>query len=423
MLTTRDRAHHRTPASDTRLGFECDRPLVVFAAGSPWGSAIGTDRHMAERLTKYANLLWVDPPVSILTRRSMRFDARATFRPVLRAMGPALLRLTPAALPGHTRPVINATTDVLVRSQIRWAVAQLGQMPVAVVACMLDDVLRGWPRATTRVFYGTDDHVAGAELMNQRSRELARKERVQLANADVVIAVSRHLAVRFAYAGRPVALVPNGVDAEAYENVASLAPAEDVRLPRPIAGVVGQLSQRIDIALLEAVVSSGVSLLLVGPANPTWEPQRFARLIRQPRVQWVGRKAFAELPRYFRCMDVGLTPYARTPFNDASFPLKTLEYLAAGLPAVSTDLAAVAWLRCDLIRSASTPAAFAAAVGAALEEPASADLIQRRRAFAATHSWDRRVEDFARAIGLGAADGAGGTGLDNFAGRVVESIP
>ena len=57
-----------------------------------------------------------------------------------------------------------------------------------------------------------------------------------------------------------------------------------------------------------------------------------------------------------------MTPYAESPFNRASFPLKTLEYLAAGLGVVSTDMPSARWLNTSLISLQSEPHDFALAV-------------------------------------------------------------
>ncbi len=141
---------------------------------------------------------------------------------------------------------------------------------------MLDDVLTGWEPAVLRVLYCTDDYAAGAELMGVHRRVLLKNERRQLANADLVIAISQVLVERWSDMGATVLLIPNGVQMAAYRHIEAVSPAQDVLLPEPVAGVVGQLCARIDIALLEAVVDSGCSLLLVGPHDPTWEPGRFA---------------------------------------------------------------------------------------------------------------------------------------------------
>jgi teichuronic acid biosynthesis glycosyltransferase TuaH len=295
---------------------------------------------------------------------------------------------------------VNATTGPLLRAQIGWALRRLQAKPIAVVACMLDDVLKGWGPEVVKVFYGTDDFAAGADLVRMSRRTLLRRERRQLANADLVVAISQVLAERWSEMGSRVALIPNGVPQAAYDKPTIAPTAADVSLPPPVAGVIGHLSARIDIALLEAVVDAGCSLLLIGPVDPTWEPERFSSLVHRQRVAWLGRRTFEQLPAYLRSIDVGLTPYSDTPFNRASFPLKTLEYLAAGLPAVSTDLPATRWLNSDLIRIASQPADFARAVCQAVAEGKSETVMRKRREFAARHSWQHRAEDFAQAIGL-----------------------
>src|SRR6185312_12552042 len=137
---------------------------------------------------------------------------------------------------------------------------------------------------------------------------------------------------------------------------------EDVRLPAPIAAFVGQINERLDIAILEAIAARGRSLLLVGPITRTYSPDRLAVLLSHPNVQWVGPKPFDVMPSYLRVAHVGVTPYTDTAFNRASFPLKTIEYLAAGRPAVSTDLPAARSLGTEHVTLADTPNAFADAV-------------------------------------------------------------
>lgn len=377
--------------------------VVVFCAGTSWDGVPGSDRHLATALTRHTRVLWVDPPVSVATPARYRHGQRRRIGPALRQQDPRLSRLTPVAAPGLSRPGVRQTTWPLVRAQIGWALRRLRVRPHAVVAASLDDVLGGWGKDVRAVLYGTDDYVAGAELMGCSPLRLLRDERRALRRADVVVAVSPSLRDRWAGMGADPVLIPNGVDVAAYARVEDAPLPPDVDLPQPVAGLVGQLSARIDIGLVEAVAAAGVSVLLVGPHDSTWEPQRFAALVARPNVAWVGRQPFDALPSYLRLMSVGITPYRDTAFNRASFPLKTLEYLAAGLPVVSTDLPALRWLDTDLVRVAGEPGGFAKAVLAAVGERRDAAQVERRRAFAAAHSWQRRAEDMARALGLAVA--------------------
>jgi len=397
-----------------------DTRHLVWIAPVSWDGIPGTDRAMATELTRYARVLWVDPPVSAMTPARLRGEIGGGILPSLSAARDGITRLTPVALPGLSRPGVRATTAPLLRAQISWALRRLRIRPTAVVAGCLEDVLGRWDGAVS-VLYVTDDHVAGAGLMGLSADRLRAQERQAVARADVVAVVSPQLAEHWSARGADPVLIPNGC----YPASGGAAPAPAFTdLPKPVAGLVGQLTERIDVGLLEAVADAGLSLLLVGPYDPRWEPERFAALIARPNVHHTGRVPAGEIPSYLAAMDVGLTPYASTPFNQASFPLKTLEYLGAGLPVVSTDLPGSRWLRDDL--ASSDPAAasqlmalaggkteFAAAVRRLAAKPGRTASAKRShgpggraaraaaaRAFADRHSWPRRAEALAAATGL-----------------------
>ena len=81
-------------------------------------------------------------------------------------------------------------------------------------------------------------------------------------------------------------------------------------------------------------------------------------------------------------MDVGLLPYDFSPFNVGSFPLKTLEYLAAGLPVVATSLPAIRWLDSPHIITADTASEFATQVTRVLASGSSSEEVAERQRFA-----------------------------------------
>ncbi|MGH3935405.1 MAG: glycosyltransferase [Pseudonocardiaceae bacterium] len=296
--------------------------------------------------------------------------------------------------PGPSRAGLRHLAPWLVRRTARRAVNRLGGSVSAVIATTLDDVLCSMPGART-LFYGTDDHVAGAESHGIPRERWLRAEQRQLQHADVVAAVSPALQERYAAYGREAALVPNGCDPAIYADVDSMSWPADVHLAGPIAGLVGHIGQRVDLALLEAVADTGCSLLLVGPWDPSYEQIRFPALAARPNVCWVGAKKLAELPAYLRIIDVGLTPYADSDLNRSSFPLKTLEYIAAGSGVVSTDIPAVAWLQSEHVTIARSPSEFADAARQQLALPRSADMITHRRRFSEQHCWARRATDLA----------------------------
>jgi teichuronic acid biosynthesis glycosyltransferase TuaH len=376
--------------------------ILVMVPGNPWdGHQLG-QHHLARQLAKRIPVLWVDPPISVLTPLNDSAAAATLREDRLREVAPGITRLSPVTVPGVTRPGLRELAQRQAQRSVRRAVARLGARVHGTIVASLNDMLDVVP-AGRRVFYGTDDYVAGAALMGTDPRWLERIEERQLAKADVVIAISPQLQRKWSARRDDVHLVPNGCMAEELALADTTPVAAGLELSSPIAGFVGHLSERIDLAMLTAVADAGVSLLLVGPRSSTSELPGLEALLARRNVQWVGPQPFAALPSYLRAIDVGLTPYAQSAFNEASFPLKTLEYLAAGRPAVVSDLPAHRWIGTPHVVIADTPASFAASTLDLLERPPSRSEAAARRAFGAANSWAARADEVARLIGLDAA--------------------
>ena len=327
-------------------------------------------------------------------------------------------------MPGFSRLGVRVTTAALVRLQTKWALRRLDIRPFAVVATYPGDLLGYWGSNVVNVFYGTDDYVAGAELMGVSAHYQLRQEIRAVGRADVVAAVSPQLAERWAGFGANPVVIPNGCWPIKVGERAALPELKE--LSQPVVGLIGQLSDRIDLSVLNAIADAGFSLLIVGPLDPRWEQQRFKELVNRSHVHYTGPVPAEAVPSYLAAIDIGITPYRDTPFNRASFPLKTLEYLGAGVPVVSTDIPAAHWLRADLARGeqalwadrimvlANNGAAFvdairriaardsSAAAGVGSSSVATKDLTRASQcmAFAARHTWERRANSFASVIGL-----------------------
>ena len=203
---------------------------------------------------------------------------------------------------------------------------------------------------------------APAEIVGRAPQRLAAAD-VRLArSADIVVAVNDDAVNVGATAGSDAPLPPERVRPRVVQRDDCAVPSErrgDDRWPASSA-----TSTRERISRCSRRWPRPVSLLvLIGPKDPTFEPERFVRLAGLSNVTYLGPTPFDALPPYLAAMDVGLVPYGVSEFNRWSFPMKTLEYLAAGLPVVSTSLPAIRWLDTPLISLADTPTEFAAAVG------------------------------------------------------------
>jgi glycosyltransferase involved in cell wall biosynthesis len=387
--------------------------LVVICAANSWDEVKLADRHMAEHLTAHAPVLYVDPPISHLTRFNAPAVAGSLKRPRLRQVAPRIARLTPLVPPKPMAPAMLPLSNRIARRQLRRAMRRLGaRRAQAVLSTWLFVDSYGICNERVRAYWWRDDPVAAAALWHRPAERLAAGDRRLTEASDLVLSVSAAVADDLRARGVEAAYLPNGCDAPFYAAVDSAPAPPDVDLPGPVAGFVGHLNGRTDLALLEAVLAAGASLLLVGPRDPGFEPERLDALLARPGVSYVGPRPFEQLLPYLKAIDVGIVPYANTQFNRNSFPLKTLEYLAAGRPVVSTPLPAVRSLHTDLVALAETPREFAAAVMREAARGAEPALVDARRAFAAGHSWAARAEQLAGLLGLG-PNGNGTDGRDD----------
>jgi teichuronic acid biosynthesis glycosyltransferase TuaH len=375
--------------------------MVVICAANRFDGIKVADQHIAEHLSKLVPVLYVDPPTSWAASTGAGLLHASAYKSPLQMVGPSLARLTPVVQPGASRRGLTSVASALTRQHIRHATQRLAGRVQAVVSAWANFPVFDSAGERLRIYWAQDDYVGGAALLGFNAQRLEAQERGVAEAAHVVIAANPVVAETWRARGLRTVLIPYGADLEAYEDVDRAPPVPDVSLSGPIVGFIGQINDRMDLALLEAIADRGRALLLVGPRSAAFEPQRFGALLQRPNVAWVGSKPFDALPSYLRLIDVGIVPYRDTPFNRGSFPLKTLEYLAAGRPVVATDLPAIRWLATDLIAIASGPRQFADHVDVMLKGAKSAGERARRRDFAAKHSWAKRAEEIYQVIRTG----------------------
>src|SRR5690606_17197633 len=113
-------------------------------------------------------------------------------------------------------------------------------------------------------------------------------------------------------------------------------------------------------------------------------------LPRRPNIRYLGQRTYEELPGLVAQWDVCLLPFALNEATRYISPTKTLEYMAAGKPIVSTPINDVVECFGSIVHVASTPAAFIRACEACLRESPLQAHRRREQADAAVDrtSWD-----------------------------------
>jgi teichuronic acid biosynthesis glycosyltransferase TuaH len=360
--------------------------VLVFIPGSRWENVSGTDHQLALAVAESVPVLWVDPPLPF--HHALRSPDRPLGRLELSEVADDITRLRSLSLPGFTRRLVAPLTSRLLSADVRTSLARLG---VEAKATLLSSPISRFPSglAGPNLLYVTDDWAAGATMMGLAPALVEKTLRSNVAAAQHTAAVSPALAAlvdsRMKTDQRATAVLPNGCAITALQE-----PAGD---RKPTAVLIGQLNERLDMDLLAALDQAHVPILVIGPRTAR-DPETCRRLdafLASDNVAWLGRLPLADTRKQLATARVGLTPYRDNAFNRASFPLKTLDYLAAGLPVVATDLPAVRWLDTNLVTICDTAENFVRQVQQQLATAPNTAAEVDRRTFAAGHSWHERA--------------------------------
>jgi UDP-galactopyranose mutase len=178
---------------------------------------------------------------------------------------------------------------------------------------------------------------------------------------------------------------PDGVDLEHFRQARSgiVEPVDQAHIGRPRLGFSGMIDERLDWELLTAIAEARPDwqIVMIGPVVEI-DP---AELPRRRNIHYLGDRSYKDLPAYFSGWDVAVAPFARNESTRLIAPPGASEYLAAGVPTVSTSIYDVELLygRRDLVKIADATDEFVAA----------AERLMNRRAGYDYDAWLDRVDE------------------------------
>jgi glycosyltransferase involved in cell wall biosynthesis len=345
--------------------------------------------HLMRALARDNRILWVNS-IGYRTPSLNKADVTRAFRKLaaltnrLREAERNIFVLSPLAIPGYGSALIRAFNRRLLRWQVVSAMRRLGfRRPINWVFNPAAAVVAGLLGEEAVVYYCVDEYSAFSGVNAAQLEEL---ERQLLGRADAVIVSADELLKTKVPFNSRTALVRHGVDFDHFRKALdpqTIIPTEITSLPRPIIGFFGLIADWIDLDLIASVARrwSHGSVVLLGKVTTD-----VSGLHSLPNVKLLGRQPYADLPAYCKGFDVALNPFRINRLTLNANPLKVREYLAAGLPVVSTAIPEVEAL--DLCRIASTADAFLEEIESALREPGPN--IARSESMR-TESWEAKV--------------------------------
>ncbi len=358
---------------------------IVALSHLRWDFVFQRPQHLLSRAARVHRVLFVEEPID---GDEFGFDAREVLPNVT-----VLVPRVPVSMPPSH---VESSLGVELRHRVAaWAQDQLVVWHYSVMAEPLSRHL--------------DPAVVVFDCMDELSAfrdappELMARERELIARADLVFTGGHSLWEAKRDLHPSVHAFPSSVDVPHFAAARREQPEPSALrgIGRPRLIYAGVIDERIDLSLLARLARADIGdVVLVGPIAKI-DP---ADVPGDRRLHQLGMRPYTELPSLFSHADVGLMPFAMNAATRFISPTKTPEYLAAGLPVVSTPVADVIRAYGDLpsVRIAAEPDAFVAACEEALATRGADPAADERLA---GMSWDATWSAMERLI-VGAAERA-----------------
>lgn len=223
------------------------------------------------------------------------------------------------------------------------------------------------------------------------SPELRAQEKFLIQEADLVFTGGKSLYEAKSKLTSEAHCFPSSVDVPHFNGAKDrLAIPEDLaNIKPPIVGYIGVIDERIDLDLLNqtAQLMPEVSFVMIGPLakiSPDDLPQK-------PNIHYLGMKKYEQLPAYLKAFDIAMMPFALNESTQFISPTKTLEYMAANRPIISTAIKDVVRDYAKDVHIVSIAQEFSKAISAILSDGKTHDPLQYKKILENT-SWDHTVE-------------------------------
>lgn len=217
---------------------------------------------------------------------------------------------------------------------------------------------------------------------------IGSREELLLSKPDTLVASATH-PCSFKVAGeKAILLAPHGVKDVYFSSQSGSRTAASVmgKYKTPVVGFFGSVSPCLDFKLLEKVAAAcpDLSFVFIGPIEAD-----ITLLSSYENVSFLGMVPDSEIGNYAEWVDVAMAPFLVNNLTVSLNPLTLLDYVACGLPIVSTNLPEVARYHEHVYNAANADEFVTSLRAAVVDSPLRREA---RREIAGRQSWRSRAE-------------------------------
>ena len=368
------------------------RDIVCFC--NDWTGDPLSKTHLMRVLAKDNRILWVNAianrmPTSSSKDVSRIYNKLKAFAEPVREVEQNIFVLNPLAFPSYGTATILEVNQRFLGRQVKKAMRRLRfENVVNMVFNPAAGMIAGRMGESEVIYYCVDEYTAFTGV----SHGLKEIEEGLFRRADLVVVSAERLFDSKKHFNSNTFVIRHGTDWRHFRTALDPAlpiPADIADLPGPIIGFHGLLADWVDYELIKKVAEhfANGSVVLIGKIAVDAE-QKIKILDGVSNIHFLGRKPYAELPAYCKAFDVALNPFVINELTLAANPLKVREYLAAGLPVVSTDIPEVHVLDDCLVGTSHDD--FIRTVEQAIAHPKPREQVSDK---VAHESWEAKVDE------------------------------
>ena len=313
----------------------------IICFSNDWDGDPLSKKHIMLRLARKNRILWVNslgnrnPSASVRDLKRVVHKIRA-FGAGCRQVAENIHTFSPLAIPFHGNAAARALNRRFVAWSVRRAARQLGfKNPITWTFLPTSGQIVGSLGEKLIVYHCVDEF---SEFVGTDKQAIFGMERDLMRKADQVLVSSGPLYETKKLHNPRTAMVTHGVDLALFRKAfapETIVPADIAKLGHPVIAFYGLIEDWVDLNLIRflAVSRPSWSLVLIGKVATD-----ISAVEGLANVHLLGRKPYSALPSYCAGIDVAILPFVINELTLASNPLKLREYLAAGLPVVTTDI-------------------------------------------------------------------------------------
>ncbi len=207
------------------------------------------------------------------------------------------------------------------------------------------------PARCQRILNMDDDHAAYWREFRQYpvfAEEIERRTKRWAEEANRIVTVGRilatHLSALCPQNAERIVVIPNSVDRSLFQARDTREARAQLHLPQetPIITLVSVLGEFSGVDLFVRAANllraENLAFVVIGDGVLRLPAMARAQELQLQNIRFLGQVPYGEIPRYLAASSIGVVAKPKSAFTDAACSLKAIEYSAAGLPVVATDL-------------------------------------------------------------------------------------